>query len=286
VLQHSVTLWLLYTLPCLTWWWPYRKEPKRVVIYWTPYTIINFVVFNLYALYHLWYLVPVGVVVDEVLLRQIFFEYFCLPLSASFLPLSIHIHSCQRRCENLSIESLVNNTLQPGGWWNILWKVFQAKTWKNIAGNQKQDKILRKCLKVMKYTEEGKLYVVDCAPSLSFRLFRWVEPSLHAVRFTVMIPGFKLLDRWTRCACYGRSARRPKQPWAKSRRPESTSETLVTEAVYNGIQYSIHDDQIVRDEPQSAVDGVNLQVQVGKSVSLQCIHRLFFTFSCRRIAHI
>jgi hypothetical protein len=54
--MYSVTLWLLFTLPCLTWWWPYRKGPKRVIIYLTPYTIINFVVFDLYTLYHLWYL--------------------------------------------------------------------------------------------------------------------------------------------------------------------------------------------------------------------------------------
>ena len=87
------------------------------------------------------------------------------------------------------------------------------------------------------------------------------------------IPGFKLLDRWTRCACYGRSARRPKQQCSKSRRPEGASEILIAEAVYNGIHCSIHDDQVVRNEPQSAVDGVNLKVEVRKSFSLQCIHR-------------
>ena len=109
---------------------------------------------------------------------------------------------------------------------------------------------------------------------------------LHAVSFNVTIPGFKLPVRWTRRACYGHSTRRTKQPSGKSRRQERASEILIAEAVYNGIQYSIHDDQVVRDEPQSAVDGLNLQAEVQKSISLQCIHRWFFTFSCMKTAHI
>jgi hypothetical protein len=62
----------------------------------------------------------------------------------------------------------------------------------------------------------------------------------------------------------------------KSRSPERASEILIAEAVYNGIHYSIHDDQVMRDEPQSAVGGVNLQVKVRKSVSL---HRAYIADS-------
>jgi len=39
VYMYSVIL--LFSSPCQTWWWPYRKGPKHVVYLLTPYTVIK-----------------------------------------------------------------------------------------------------------------------------------------------------------------------------------------------------------------------------------------------------
>jgi len=43
-------------LSCQTWWWPYRKEgPKHVVYFLTPYTLIKFCCVLTYPSYQLWF---------------------------------------------------------------------------------------------------------------------------------------------------------------------------------------------------------------------------------------
>jgi len=51
VYMYSVTLCFLFSSPCQTWWWPYRKGPKHVVYLLTLYTLIKFCCVLTYAPY-------------------------------------------------------------------------------------------------------------------------------------------------------------------------------------------------------------------------------------------
>jgi hypothetical protein len=104
-----------------------------------------------------------------------------------------------------------------------------------------------------------KIDVAIDARRSSLHLFWWTEPLLYVVSFITEVPGFKRVDWRPRCSWDGPSSCSPEQPSGKHRGSESTPKVLIGEAVDNRVHCSIHDDQVMRDEPEGAVAVHNLQ---------------------------
>jgi hypothetical protein len=110
------------------------------------------------------------------------------------------------------------------------------------------------------------------APSMSsLHLLRRAEPLFYGLGFTAEVPGFERVEWRARSSWNGRGSGSPEQPSGKHRRSEGAPKVLIGEAVDDGVHCGIHGDQVMGDEPQSAVAIHNLQANSSRYTSYPCI---------------